>query len=85
MLNPWVSLVVYQTEMMISFLFFSAVFSRRLSGGRCLLVGFLLFTAGSAVNLISHNNGVLNALITVLLNVLFARLCFQSKLQLVFC
>jgi len=82
MLNPWVSLVVYQTEMLISFVFFSAVFSRQLSGGSCLLVGFLLFTVGSAVNLIFGNNGVLNALVTVLLNALFACLCFQSKLPL---
>lgn len=79
MLNPWVSLAVYQTEMMISFLFFSAVFSRRLSGGRCLLVGFLLFTVGSAVNLLGGNNGVLNTLVTTFLNSLFTYLCFQSK------
>ncbi len=82
MLNPWISLVVYQTEMLISFIFFSAVFSRRLSGGRCLLLGFLLFTVGSAVNLIFGNNGVLNALVTILINTLFSRLCFQSKLPL---
>lgn len=79
MLNPWVSLAVYQTEMLISFLFFSAVFSRPLSGGRCLLAGFLLFAVGSAVNLLGGNNGVLNSLVTTFLNSLFACLCFRSK------
>lgn len=79
MLNPWVSLAVYETEMLISFVFFSAVFPRRVSGRKCLLVGFLLFAAGSAVNLIFVNNGVLNTLVTVLLNSLFARFCFQQS------
>ena len=82
MLNPWASLVVYQTEMLISFIFFSAIFSRQLSGGRCLLIGFLLFAVGSAVNLIFGNNGVINALVTILINTLFSRLCFRSKLPL---
>lgn len=79
MLNPWVSLAVYETEMLISFVFFSAVFPRRVSGRKCLLVGFLLFGAGSAVNLFFCNNGVLNTFVTVLINSLFGCICFQNK------
>ncbi len=79
MLNPWISLAVYQTEMLISFIFFSTVSPRRMTGGRCLLTGFLLFAAGSVVNLIFGNNGVLNSAVTVLLNSLFACLCFRNK------
>ncbi len=82
MLNPWVSLVVYQTEMLISFIFFSTVSLRRMSGGRCLLTGFLLFAVGSVVNLIFGNNGVLNSVVTVLLNSLFACLCFRNNVLL---
>ncbi len=54
---------------------------RRMTGGRCLLSGFLLFAAGSVVNLIFCNNGVLDSAVTVLLNSLFACLCFRNKLR----
>ena len=79
MLNPWISLAVYQTEMLICYTFFSAIFTRRMDSMRCLLVGFLLFAVGSVVNLLFGNNGVLNATATLLLSSLFAYFCFHSK------
>lgn len=75
-------MAVYQTEMLISFIFFSTVSLRRMSGGRCLLAGFLLFAVGAVINLLGRNNGVLNAIVTVLLNSMFCCLCFQNKVFL---
>lgn len=82
MLNPMVSVTVYLTEMLISYIFFSNVFEKRLSSRKCLLIGCLLFAMGSVTNILFGNNGVINSLVTVFLNSLFAHFCFDGKLKL---
>ena len=82
MLNPMVSVTVYLTEMLISYIFFSNVFENRLSSRKCLLIGCLLFAMGSVTNILFGNNGVINSLFTVFLNSLFAHFCFDGKLKL---
>lgn len=80
MLNPFVSLVVYLTEMSISYFFFSSAFDRRYRVSSILGIGCILFSIGSVINILCHNNVVINILISIFLNSLFARLCFNGKL-----
>lgn len=80
MLNPFVSLVVYLTEMSISYIFFSSAFNRRYRVSSILGIGCILFGIGSVINILCHNNVVINILISIFLNSLFARLCFNGKL-----
>lgn len=84
MLNPFVSLVVYLTEMSISYIFFSSAFDRRYRVSSILGIGCILFGIGSVINILCHNNVVINILISIILNSLFARLCFNGKLYLNF-
>lgn len=80
MLNPVFSLCVFITEMVISYVFFYAIFECRYSQVKSLIIGSLLFTLASAVNLIFRNNGVLNLFATFVVNVIFAQICFDSSL-----
>lgn len=80
MLNPVVSLGVYLVEMVISYIFFRAIFEYRHSPGRCIVIGIVLFSLGSAINIVFHNNGVINAFSTFLINIFFAWICFDSAL-----
>lgn len=80
MLNPFFSLCVYLTEMVISYLFFTAIFECHYSQLKSLIVGGVLFISASAVNLISHNNGVINLFATFVVNIMFAQICFDSSL-----
>ena len=80
MLNPFFSLCVYLVEMVISYIFFSAIFECHYSQLKSLIIGGMLFTLGSAVNLIFHNNGVVNLFATFIVNVLFVQICFDVSL-----
>lgn len=82
MLNPAISVIVYLTEMLISYIFFSNIFDKRLSSGKCLIIGCILFGAASLVNLLSDNNALINLIATVLINTLFAFACFVCKKRL---
>lgn len=80
MLNPYFSLCVYLSEMVISYLFFSAIFEGHYSQLKSLMIGGILFTSASAVNLIFQNNGVINVFATFAVNVMFAQICYDSSL-----
>lgn len=82
MLNPVISIIVYLTEMLISYIFFSNISERKLSSTKCLTIGGLLFATGSVINLLFSNNVVINTLVTILLNFLFALLCFDIRVKL---
>ena len=45
MLNPLTSVVVYLTEMLISYIFLSNVSEKRFPSGRCLVIGAAVFGA----------------------------------------
>lgn len=81
MLNPFFSLCVFMTEMVISYVFFSGIFECHYSQLKTLVVGSLFFTLGSAANLIFHNNGVINLFATFIVNILFAQTCFDTSLN----
>ena len=53
MLNPIASLGVYLAEMVICYFFFSDIFERRTTSLKCLVIGSVIFSAGSALNLLN--------------------------------
>ena len=65
MLNPLFSLSVYLIEMIISYIFFSSLGKRRMDTLKTIIMGTLLFTFGSTVNVLFKNNGPINALTTL--------------------
>lgn len=81
MLNPLFSLCVYLVEMVISYVFFFAVFETHYSQLRNIMIGCILFSFGSAVNIIFNNNGVLNVFATFAVNVVYAQVCFDAPLH----
>lgn len=80
MLNPIASLGVYLTEMVICYIFFSDIFERRTTPLKCLLVGSILFSAGSALNLLFNNNSMINGLTTLVIIFLFSFCSFHTSL-----
>lgn len=79
MLNPFVSFVVYMTEMSISYLFFSRAYGLRYTLRKVFGIGCILFGIGAIINVFCRNNAAINMVISILLNCLFARFCFSSK------
>lgn len=79
MLNPVVSAIVYFCEMLIAYIFLSNLAERRYRAVKCLLIGICLFTISTAVNLISLNSVVANALVVPAIHFLFAFLCFRLR------
>lgn len=80
MLNPFFSFLVYQAEMIISYIFFTSIYEHRYTPIKRLLVGSLLFSIGSGVNILFHNNGYVNIAATLIINILFSKICFDSTL-----
>lgn len=85
MLNPTVSCIVYAAEMLISYIFFSRIAERKTSSLKCMLLGLLLFEAGSAVNLLMQNNIQVNAIMSIVISTLFAVHFFGIKFPPALC
>lgn len=86
MLNPIASFCVYWAEMLIAYTFFSGISQRRSTVGKCLLIGLLIYSAASALNLLSRNNMTLNACVSFGVSILFSLFCFRSRpLRQIFC
>ena len=81
MLNPLFSLCVYLIEMLISSIFYSSLLEHKFTTVKTLLIGVVLFTFGSTVNILLRNDGAINTLTTWLINVCFAYFCFDSSLS----
>lgn len=78
MLNPLFSLCVYLIEMVISYIFFSSLGKKKMDTRKAIVIGFLLFAFGSTVNVLFKNNGPVNALTTLVVNIAFDCFCFDS-------
>lgn len=79
MLNPVASFCVYWAEMLIAYTYFSGIFERRFQVSRCIITGCLIYSVGSALNLISGNNTTLNLCTSFFLTVVFSFSCFRGK------
>lgn len=80
MLNPFFSFLVYQAEMIISYIFFTSIYEHRYTPIKRLLIGSLLFSIGSGINILFHNNGYVNIAATLIINILFSKICFDATL-----
>ena len=80
MLNPVFSFCVYLVEMIISYIFYGSVFESRFTPVKRLLIGGLLFSLGSGVNILFHNNVIINIVSTFAINALFGSICFDSTI-----
>lgn len=78
MLNPTISSIVFASEMLIAYIFFSNMFDKRFSIVKCLGFGSLLYILCAAANLLSGNNGIINLATATAINILFSYLCFES-------
>lgn len=81
MLNPFFSLCVYLIEMIISYIFFSSVSRQKVDSLRTILAGTLLFSCASGINIVFRNNGLINGLTTLLVNIVFSSCCFDCPVQ----
>lgn len=81
MLNPFFSLCVYLSEMVISYVFYAAVFENRFPPLKCLLIGCLLFSLGSGINVLFQNDAMINITSTFVINTVFGRTCFDSTVR----
>lgn len=80
MLNPIFSFCVYLVEMVISYIFYIAVFEPRFTPIKRLLIGSLLFSLASGMNILFQNNVIINFISTFAINALFGGICFDSTL-----
>ncbi len=81
MLNPLFSLYVYLIEMVISYVFFSSFRKQKLTSVKTITFGAILFSFGSTMNIFLKNNGLVNAMVTLTINAVFAMFCFDCTLQ----
>ena len=80
MLKLEISIIVYLTEMLISYIFFSSISEKRFGQGICITIGALLFGMGAVINVTFANNIIINAFISIVINLLFSSICFYQKL-----
>ena len=85
MLNPIASFCVYWAEMLIAYTYFSGIFEKRFASSKAIMIGFILYSGCSVLNLISGNNTTLNLCTSVLVTELFALCCFRgTRIQTIF-
>ena len=82
MLNPIIASLVYQSEMLISYIFYSNVSEKRKSSPKVWVIGFVLFELGAMANLLSGNNALINVCISVLVHVVFSIACFHIPIRI---
>lgn len=80
MLDPIFSFCVYLVEMVISYIFYVAVFEPRFTPIKRLVIGSLLFSFGSGINILFQNNATVNIISTFVINTLFGSICFDSTI-----
>ena len=81
MLNLSTSLVVYLIEMLIAYIIFSYVSDKKHTNAVILLLGTAIFGSGAVVNYLFSNTVWINVLYTLIINFLFAVVCFQIKVR----
>lgn len=77
MLNPFIASLVYQSEMLISYIFYSNISEKRKSSSKIWIVGFVLYEFGAIANLLFENNPLINVCTSVLVHIIFSIVCFH--------
>lgn len=81
MLNPITTIIFYITEMLISYTFFSGIAKRKTSIFSILLTGIIIFNLGTIINLLFSDNIIINTTVGLVLNLVFAALCFNVNFK----
>ena len=64
MMNPIVAVSVFSLEILICYIFFSNIFQRKRSNLICFLCGAIAALLAASCNLLSHNSGVINTIVS---------------------
>ena len=84
MMNPIVAVSVFSLEILICYIFFSNIFQRKRSNLICFLCGAIAALLAAFCNLLSHNSGVINTIVSTVVQCTFAYICFHTKLYISF-
>lgn len=84
MMNPIVAVSVFSLEILICYIFFSNIFQRKRSNLICFLCGAIAALVAASCNLLSHNSGVINTIVSTVVQCTFAYICFHTKLYISF-
>lgn len=84
MMNPMVAVSVFSLEILICYIFFSNIFQRKRSNLICFLCGAIAALLAASCNLLSHNSGVINTIVSTVVQCTFAYICFHTKLYISF-
>ena len=71
----------YFIEMLIAYIFFSQIGERKHNFWLCCIIGTVVFEVGAISDIIFSNTIWLNALMFIIINFLFAVLCFNINSQ----
>lgn len=77
MLDPVISFLVYGTEAVISYVFFSNLAQKKYSAMKTFLYSIMLFAWGASVNLMFQNNIFINLVVFTLIDFIYARIAFR--------
>ena len=77
MLDPVISFLVYGTEAVISYVFFSNLAQKKYSAMKTFLYSIMLFAWGASVNLMFQNNIYINLVVFTLIDFIYARIAFR--------
>ena len=83
-MNPIVAVSVFSLEILICYIFFSNIFQRKRSNLICFLCGAIAALLAASCNLLSHNSGAINTIVSTVVQCTFAYICFHTKLYISF-
>lgn len=81
MMNPLIASLVFQSEMVIAFIFYSNIADRRFASVKVLLGGFFLFECGAIINLCGGNSIPVNILVSIIIHFVFSKVFFQINFR----
>lgn len=81
MLLTFATIISYIIEFISAYIFFSAAAEKKVKQSTCYLVGIGLFAFGCAMNILANQTIWLNLVFYILIDVLYAYLCFNLNLK----
>ncbi len=81
MVNSFTPFIICFFEMLIAYVTFTYLSTRRQSAEITLLIGFFLFESGAFVNLLFSNTIWINSIYILFITVAFALICFKLKFR----
>lgn len=79
-----INIATYQIEMLIAYLYFSDVLTKRFRTSIVFIYGILIYLILGTLNIYFCNNITINVLCFTAANILYAQLCFKTQLKKAF-